>query len=206
MMKVAAEVCSVCGGTGWKFSGQDRRVVRCDCRLKNRAEALLAAARIPKRYEHCELSNYEFDGPHRHLAAARMAACKFVEEYPLDNTGLLLIGSIGVGKTHLAVGIVKELIVSKGIPCLFYDYRELLKQIQNSYNDSVKVTELDVLRPIFDAEVLVLDELGAVKPTEWVWDTVSLILNTRYNENRTTIITTNYPDDPAKDANANPAS
>jgi len=200
MMKVAAEVCSVCGGTGWKFSGQDRRVVRCDCRLKNRAEALLAAARIPKRYEHCELSNYEFDGPHRNLASARMAACKFVEEYPLDNTGLLLIGSIGVGKTHLAVGTIKELILSKGIPCLFYDYRELLKQIQNSYNDSVKVTELDVLRPIFESEVLVLDELGAVKPTEWVWDTVSLILNTRYNDNRTTIITTNYPDDPARDA------
>src|SRR3989441_4723293 len=197
MMKVAAEVCSVCGGTGWKFSGPDRRVVRCDCRLKSRAEALLAAARIPKRYEHCELSNYEFDGPHRHLAPARMAACKFVEEYPLDNTGLLLIGSIGTGKTHLAVGVIKELVVSKGIPCLFYDYRELLKQIQNSYNDSVRATELEVLRPVFEAEVLVLDELGAVKPTEWVWDTVALILNTRYNDNRTTLITTNFDDKPA---------
>ena len=113
---------------------------------------------------------------------------------PLDSTGLLLIGDIGVGKTHLAVGIIKELILSKGIACLFYDYRELLKQIQNSYNDSVKATELDVLRPVFETEVLVLDELGAVKPTEWVWDTVSLILNTRYNDKRTTIITTNFPD------------
>jgi len=128
-----------------------------------------------------------------------MDVCKFVEEYPLENTGLLLIGSIGVGKTHLAVGIIKELILSKGIACLFYDYRELLKQIQNSYNDSVKATELEVLRPVFETEVLVLDELGAVKPTEWVWDTVSLILNTRYNDNRTTIITTNYPDDAAKE-------
>jgi len=122
-----------------------------------------------------------------------MAACKFVEEYPVDKTGLLLIGTIGVGKTHLAVGIIKELILSKGISCLFYDYRELLKQIQNSYNDSVKTTELDLLRPVFETEVLVLDELGAVRPTDWVWDTVSLILNTRYNDNRTTIITTNYP-------------
>jgi DNA replication protein DnaC len=194
-MKVAAETCPVCGGSGWKSSGPDRRVVRCGCRMKSRAEALLSSARIPKRYEHCELSNFEFEGPHRNLASARMAACKFVEEYPLDNTGLLLIGSIGVGKTHLAVGIVRELILGKGIPCLFYDYRELLKQIQNSYNDSVKATELEVLRPVFESEVLVLDELGAVKPTEWVWDTVSLILNTRYNDNRTTIITTNYPDD-----------
>ena len=202
-MKVAAEVCPVCGGTGWKFAGSDRRVVRCDCRMRQRADALLAAARIPKRYEHCELSNFEFEGPHAHLVRARMEACRFVEEYPLDNTGLLLIGSIGVGKTHLSVGIIKELILSKGIPCLFYDYRELLKQIQNSYNDSVKATELEVLRPVFETEVLVLDELGAVKPTEWVWDTVSLILNTRYNDNRTTIITTNYLDESPRDANRN---
>jgi DNA replication protein DnaC len=59
------------------------------------------------------------------------------------------------------------------------------------------VTELQVLRPVFEAEVLVLDELGAVKPSEWVWDTVSLLLNTRYNDNRTTIITTNFADEPA---------
>jgi DNA replication protein DnaC len=195
-MKVPLEVCPQCQGTGWKTikNGTDRRVARCDCRLQARTESLLNAARIPKRYEHCELSNFEFDGPHRGLASARMAACKFVEEYPVDSTGLLLIGSIGVGKTHLAVGIIRELILSKGIACLFYDYRELLKQIQNSYNDSVKATELDVLKPVFDTEVLVLDELGAVKPTEWVWDTVSLVLNTRYNENRTTIITTNFED------------
>lgn len=190
----------MCGGSGWKPAGPER-VSRCDCRLKLRGDTLLAAARIPRRYEHCELSNFEFEGAQAHLVRARMEACKFAEEYPLDNTGLLLIGSIGVGKTHLAVGIIRELIVSKGIPCLFYDYRELLKEIQNSYNDSVKATELDVLRPVFETEVLVLDELGAVKPTEWVWDTVSLILNARYNDNRTTIITTNYPDDAARDGN-----
>ncbi len=98
------------------------------------------------------------------------------------------------------MGIIKELIVNRGIPCLFYDYRELLKEIQNSYNSTVQTTELDVLRPVFETDVLVLDELGAVKPTEWVWDTVSLILNTRYNDNRTTIITTNFDDQPAAGA------
>jgi DNA replication protein DnaC len=209
-MKVSAEVCPICEGTGWKTVSNegDRRVTRCDCRLLARAQALLAAARIPKRYEHCELSEFDtrYEGAHPLQQRALLEAQAFVQQYPVEKSGLLLIGPIGVGKTHLAVGILKELILNKGIRCLFYDYRELLKEIQNSYNQSVNVTELDVLRPVFDAEVLVLDELGAVKPTEWVWDTVSLILNTRYNDNRTTIITTNYPDDPSQDPYTNPAS
>lgn len=199
MANAAVDVCPICEGTGWKtlVSGRNQHVTRCDCRLKARGEALLGAARIPKRYEHCELSSFTTDFPaaHASLELAHISASKFVEEYdPRDGTGLLIIGKIGVGKTHLAVGIMKELILNRGVRCLFYDYRELLKEIQNSYNESVKATELDVLRPVFEAEVLVLDELGAVKPTEWVWDTVSLILNTRYNDNRTTIITTNFPD------------
>jgi DNA replication protein DnaC len=210
LTKVSVEVCPICQGTGWKIisNQRDPRAARCDCRVQARSQALLAAARIPKRYEHCELSEFDtrFEGSHPAQERALLEARAFVEHYPVENTGLLLLGPVGVGKTHLAVGIMKELILNKFIPCLFYDYRELLKQIQNSYNDSVKATELEVLRPVFDTEVLVLDELGAVKPTEWVWDTVSLILNTRYNDNRTTIITTNYPDDPGQDPYGNPAS
>ena len=206
VVKTAAEVCPLCEGTGWKTlparpsAPKDRRVTRCDCQLRTRNQTLLAAARIPKRYEHCELASYttDFPGANPSLAFAHLSAAKFAQEYdPRNGTGLLIIGKIGTGKTHLAVGITKELILSKGISCLFYDYRELLKEIQNSYNATVQTTELDVLRPVFETDVLVLDELGAVKPTEWVWDTVSLILNTRYNDRRTTIITTNFEDQAA---------
>ena len=198
-MKTAAELCPLCEGTGWKAipNSPDRRVTRCDCQLRARSQSLLAAAHIPSRYENCELSNFDFEGPRLQLAPARMAACRFVEEYPLDRTGLLFVGSAGLGKTHLAVGIAKALIREKGIGCVFYDYADLLKQIQDSYNPSVDLTELGLLRPLFDAEVLVLDDLGSVRPTEWRWDTVRLILNTRYNDSRTTIITTNFPDEPA---------
>ena len=213
LSKSPLEVCPLCDGTGWKAlpvklaavasASKDRRVTRCDCQLRVRNQNLLAAARIPKRYEHCELASYttDFPGAHASLAFAHLSAAKFAQEYdPLAGTGLLIIGKIGTGKTHLAVAILKDLVLSKGVSCMFYDYRDLLKQIQNSYNAAVQTTELDVLRPVFETDVLVLDELGAVKPTEWVWDTVSLILNTRYNDNRTTIITTNFEDQPAAGA------
>jgi DNA replication protein DnaC len=195
----ARPVCPVCGGTGWKTidSAKEKRVTRCTCTTKSRAERLLAHAHIPPRYQSCELSTYNADGPQRGVAPAKIAASRFVEQYPLDKTGVLLIGPSGVGKTHLAVAMLKHLVLNKAILCLFCDYRDLLKQIQNSYNPSVQTTELELLRPIFQTEILVLDDLGAVKPTEWVWDTVSVILNTRYNENLTTIITTNFQDGPA---------
>jgi DNA replication protein DnaC len=109
----------------------------------------------------------------------------------------MLVGSAGLGKTHLAVGVLQRLVRERGVKGLFCDYRELLKNIQNSYNAQVNTTELELLKPVFAAEVLVLDDLGAQKPNEWVWDTVALILNTRYNDRLTTIITTNYPDLPA---------
>jgi DNA replication protein DnaC len=157
---------------------------------------MVVQARIPERYAHCTLEDYipSYDGNNGSLNAALLQARNFVKAYPFDTggNGLLLTGSIGVGKTHLAVGMLQSLVAERGARGLFCDYRDLLKQVQNSYNKSVDVTELDVLRPVFEAEVLVLDELGANKPTEWVWDTVAHILNTRYNDRRTTIITTNY--------------
>src|SRR3981189_3114397 len=116
-MKAATEVCPLCAGSGWRVvpDAPERGVTRCDCQLRARADAMVAAARIPKRHQHCELSNFDFEGPRLHLANPRMAACRFVEEYPVDKTGLLLAGDSGLGKTHLAVGIAKALIREKGI-------------------------------------------------------------------------------------------
>jgi len=193
-------LCPICEDSGLRLIVQpdgERYAQPCECRLQVRASRLLKRAAIPRRYEHCTLDTFEpgYGQADQSLAAAYLMARQFVTGYPVttEGRGLLLTGSVGVGKTHLAVGIVQALITEKGVHALFCDYRELLKRIQESYNPQVASTELQILTPIFEAEVLILDELGAQKPTDWVWDTVALILNTRYNDKRTTLITTNYP-------------
>ena len=197
-------VCAICDGVGLVrvMDGAGKWVSRaCECQQMQREERRLAAAQIPERYRGCSLDVYEtaFHGADASLNKALMIARKFADSYPVDTagSGLLLTGSIGVGKTHLAVGVLRRLVAERGVRGLVCDYRELLKRIQNSYNPQVNTTELELLKPLFAADVLVLDDLGAQKPNEWVWDTVALILNSRYNEKQTTIITTNYPDLPA---------
>ncbi len=192
-------VCPLCDGMGMRvvtLADGGRAAEPCECQHDRKMRALLERALIPARYATCTLESYKASGD---LFLAFNTARRFVDVYPGENdgTGLLFTGTVGLGKTHLAVAILQKLTLEKGIPSLFCDYRELLKQITNSYNSRVETTELEVLRPVFETEVLVLDELGAAKPTDWVWDTVALILNTRYNDRRTTVITTNYLNQPA---------
>lgn len=193
-------VCMWCGGTGWELV--DGKGVRpCRCRVSERRTQLLSAARIPKRYEACSMENYHPQGGPRtpdflSQAYALRDAKHLIDEYPGVEVGLLLLGPCGVGKTHLASAILRSLVIIKGVNCLFYDFRDLLKAIQDSYNPVSQTSESRVLAPVYDAEVLVLDELGASKPTDWVRDTMTQIINTRYNDKKLTIFTTNYLDDP----------
>ena len=187
------EVCAICYGTGMEVvPGKGAR--RCHCRTEERQAKLLAAAHLPRRYEHCSFANYHPVSGNGTQLQAFNYAFKLVDEYPAIDRGLLFMGPVGTGKTHLSTAILRGLI-GKGITCLFYEFGALLKEIQNSYNPISQTSELKVLAPVYETEVLVLDELGAVKPTDWVRDTMMQIINTRYNDRRLTIFTTNYMDD-----------
>jgi len=208
---MALENCTECRGTGWKLVARPDGAagsvaVPCDCGMQERAGRVMERARIPKRYEHCDFESYEttslVDGNKwtashgKSLQAAKLTVTGFVRDYPSSaEKGLLLMGPSGVGKTHLAVAALKELIRQKNAMGLFCDYRELLKEIQASYNPASESTEMGILEPIRTAEILVLDDLGASKPSAWVLDIIGLVLNARYNEKRVTILTTNYFDE-----------
>jgi DNA replication protein DnaC len=180
--------------------------VPCDCTTSDKPDRALARARVPERYRHCDFENFETDNDienvareqlqawNRSLAQAKLVVRRFAEEFPAGSeNGLLLMGSCGAGKTHLAVSALKQ-IVQRGHSGVFYDYRELLKEIQDSYNAESDSTEMSVLEPVLKAELLVLDDVGSSKPSLWALETVGHVLNTRYNEKRVTLLTTNYLD------------
>lgn len=221
---MAKSDCPQCNGTGWKMVARAEQgsavgkppvfAVPCECTADERTGHLLASSRIPQRYLHCDFDSFDTDlqyehgaevaGWNRSLAQAKLVIEAFAREYPVSiEHGLLLMGPCGVGKTHLAVAALRQ-IVLRGHQGLFYDYRDLLKEIQASYNPESNMTEMGVLEPVLEAEVLLLDDLGASKPSLWALETVGHILNTRYNEKRITLITTNFLDPEASALSAVP--
>ena len=194
----AVPECPECDGSGWKRMDLAGRqgVAPCSCREQSKVQQLIEAARIPPRYQECLFEN--FDPLNQNLSRAKTMASRFVEEYPAIDGGLLILGACGVGKTHLAVSIIHALMLRYETWCVFYDFRELLKQIQSSFNPVARTTEWQILEPVVQCEVLLLDDLGAERPTDWVRDTFAYIINHRYNQKRTTIITSNFEDGESK--------
>jgi DNA replication protein DnaC len=195
--------CERCNGTGFEIVSEDGREFArpCECRRAGARDArgALDACRIPPRYEHCTFENFH---PRTDPLLDAVTKCrKYVEGYPYlgptdEGLGLLFTGPSGVGKTHLAVAVMQDLVTQKGVSGQFWDFHSLVREIKSSYDPQTSTTELQVLEPVVEADLLLLDDLGAWKMTDWMVDTLFFILNGRYMAKRPTVITTNFEDAP----------
>ena len=185
--------CPHCHDTGWRAVTGDAasRVERCECWRQGVAQTMLASAQIPPRYRACDLESFVTYDNAKLLRAVDRAR-RFIDRFPVVDKGLLLVGPPGIGKTHIAIAVLRQVVLEKGVRGVYYDTRHLLSTIRGTYNPVTRTSEVDILRPVMDAELLVLDDLGAERPTDWVEETMNLIVNTRYNDRRPTIFTSNY--------------
>jgi DNA replication protein DnaC len=192
--------CKLCGGTGWTVSEKEgiSSADRCTCFAESHAEELQRNAQIPENYRNASFDSFHLpqDNPTamRGLSDVMLAVMSYQRKYP-DNEkpGLLLAGPPGTGKTHLAVAALR-LLLARGHEGIFFDYQNLLERIRAGYSEALGTSSREAYRVALETEILLLDDLGAHRVTDWVEDTVTAIVTYRYNHRKPLIATTNLVD------------
>jgi DNA replication protein DnaC len=194
------ELCPNCNGTGWKIVEREELsgAVRCECVGVERSERLESKAGIPPLYTNASFDNFSLrhENPmaYRELTEVFLAVRGYAREFPnTKQPGLLLMGDPGCGKTHLAVAAFRA-VMAKGFEGLFFDYQNLLDRIKSGYDPASNSGDKEAYRVVMETEVLLLDDLGAHRVTDWVEDTVTSVITSRCNQKKPLIATTNLID------------
>lgn len=191
--------CDQCDGSGFvptRNKEGNMEVKECECRRVLKLEKMLERAGLPQRYLTANFDSFVWRDRTMSVQRAYLSAKSYAENFLTDREhGLLLWGTVGTGKTHLAIAITRYVTMELGVRCNFVDFRQLLKRIQATFGTSTATTE-EVMKPVLEAELLVLDEIGAARLTDWTFEVVEEVLNRRYNDARATVITTNLPNLP----------
>jgi DNA replication protein DnaC len=205
--------CPRCGGTGYTIVERNgmSAAARCSCFVEKLAEGRIPKSGIPDKFANASFENFKMPDPARNPVASRALVPVFMEikryarEYSpaMRKPGLLIVGSHGIGKTHLAIAAFKE-ILRKGFDGVYFDFQSLLDRIQAGWNPSAGASEKEAYQTALDTPVLLLDDLGARRAIDWVEDTVTAIITHRCNFNKTLIATTNLPMEARLGSNTTP--
>ncbi len=187
--------CEICGDLGYLIEFKDNYPVakKCQCTfLKDRIKSF-NNAKIPARYA---LKTIEHYNPQTRLQRdVKDYLLRYRDEFLKGAKGVLLYGGTGVGKTHLVVGLIRYLTLERGFSARFVEFFHLLQEIKAAFSEGL--SEADILKPLVLPDILVIDELGKGRGSEWERDVLDSLISDRYNAGKTIFATTNFSVDPA---------
>lgn len=190
------EICEKCNGTGWVTikRGEADFVQKCDCRYMEQFLLKCENANIPKRFLDATLEGYYPDKNFPIQKKAKKVVKKFINDYPSVLKGLLLQGTVGVGKTRLLCTIATELMKKNiKIDILYIDWNDFSTKLRSSYGQFDLINRF--ISDLSTVELLIFDEMGGSTAIQWVWDNIYYIFNKRYNDQKVTLCATNYFDE-----------
>ena len=182
--------CPVCNDSRYVFQrdGSGREIAAmCGCEVRRNRIRIYNHSRVPAKFYGARLVESQRDTHNDHIFNTFNLVAR---DYTKNHKGILVMGPAGVGKTHLVAGFVFELIFRHGIPTLFQDFADLLKQLRSAYSKGDP--EEGLIDPLSSIEVLVIDELGKGRNSAWEQNILDIIISQRYNNRKTTIFTSNY--------------
>ena len=180
----AEKGCKRCGGDGYTVAEDGARPCP-DCMLQGRVRRILRVVGIPRLFEESTVAGYKAATALQ--KGARTAIVDWVRSYQPGGPGLYLHGPVGTGKTHLACALLKGL-AQRGVWCLYRSLPDLLHELRRSVREE---NESDLLDALADVPVLLLDDLGSERLTEYAAERLHQIVDDRYADRRTTLVTSN---------------
>ncbi|MBX7246127.1 MAG: ATP-binding protein [Candidatus Sumerlaeaceae bacterium] len=187
----ATTVCPKCEGSGFVLT--DEGAAPCECQRDTETYRAYRAARIPRKFYMKTLDSFQAkNARQREILMASKEFAKSFRSQASDHPGkgLLLVGKEGTGKTHIAVSILKD-VIGRGFTGLYWNVPELFLELRRLMNTSSELTEADIFDEALSIDLLVLDDLGAERSSDYVTERLYVMVNGRYEHDLATIITTN---------------